>query len=102
MAAIEPEDSEHSFRVLALADATILTDLAIGNLGNQQFIFDGVNWLVGAEALSGATESEEDVKIEHTKEDQALWFYATVLGVPVLVLVLGALHVRRRRRGGRS
>ena len=102
VAAIEPEVEGQSWRVLAVADATALSDLAIGNLGNQQFLFDGVNWLVGAEALSGTTESEEDVKIEHTKEDQALWFYATVLGVPVLVLALGAIRIRRRRRGGRS
>ena len=101
VAAVEPKESGATpFRVLVAADATFMSDLALGNLGNQQFLHDGINWLIGAEALSGRTESEEDVKIEHTKEDQAKWFYATVLGVPVLVLAGGAFHVRRRRRGG--
>ncbi|RMG93335.1 MAG: hypothetical protein D6705_18980 [Deltaproteobacteria bacterium] len=101
VAAVEPSEAGATpFRVIVAADATFMTDLALGNLGNQQFLHDAINWLIGAEALSGRTESEEDVKIEHTKEDQAKWFYATVLGVPVLVLGAGAFHVRRRRRGG--
>ncbi len=100
VAAITGGESESAWRVLALADASMLSDLALGNLGNQQFVHDGVNWLIGAEALSGTTENEEDVKIEHTKEDQTAWFYGTVLGIPLLVLGLGALRVRSRRQGG--
>ncbi len=102
VAAVEPSAAGATpFRAVVAADASFLSDLALGNLGNQQFIHDTINWLIGAEALSGRTESEEDVKIEHTKEDQAKWFYATVLGVPVLVLAGGGLHVRRRRKGSK-
>ena len=54
-----------------------------------------------AEALSGTTENEEDVKIEHTKEGQQWWFYLTVLVVPLSVVLLGALRLRLRHRGPR-
>jgi hypothetical protein len=55
--------------------------------------------LVGTESLTGTTENEEDVKIEHTKGGQATWFYLTVLCVPLLVLGAGAVRIRLRRTG---
>jgi hypothetical protein len=88
-------------RILVTADASLYSDLALGNIANQQFVYDSFNWLIGSEALSGTTESEEDVKIEHTKEGEATWFYATVLGVPLLVAGVGTWRTRRRR-GGRT
>lgn len=101
VAAIEGGSEAAAWRAIVTSDASIFSDLGIGNLGNQRFVDDGVNWLIGAEALSGTTESEEDVKIEHTKEGQTTWFYLTVLGVPLLVLAIGALRMRMRMRGGR-
>ena len=86
------------FRAVIVADSTLFSDLALASQGNQVFVSDALNWLLGDEALAGTTESEEDVKIEHTKEDQTLWFYGTSLGVPLIVLLLGLLRVRRRKR----
>ncbi len=87
------------YRALVLTTPTALVDLVILRfIANQQFVLDGVNWLIGAEDLAGTTESEEDVKIEHTKEGQAGWFYGTVLGVPLLVLGLGAVRIGLRRK----
>lgn len=100
VAAIEGGSDAAQWRAIVTADSSIFSDLGIGNLGNQRFADDGVNWLIGAEALSGTTETEEDVKIEHTKEGQTTWFYMTVLGIPFGVLVLGGLRMRLRRRGG--
>jgi hypothetical protein len=100
VAAIEGGSNAAAWRAIVTSDASIFSDLGIGNLGNQRFADDGINWLIGAEALSGTTETEEDVKIEHTKEGQTTWFYMTVLGIPLGVLVLGALRMRLRRRGG--
>ena len=92
----EAKDAE--FRAVIVADSTLFSDLALASQGNQVFVSDALNWLLGDEALAGTTESEEDVKIEHTKEDQTLWFYGTSLGVPLIVLLLGLLRVRRRKR----
>ena len=101
------------WRAIVSADASIVSDWALGNdktkaqqqlmqlpvgfRGNMLFINDATNWLIGAEALSGTTESEEDVKIKHTKDDQTWWFYSTTLGVPLLVMAGGFLRVRMRK-----
>jgi hypothetical protein len=100
VAAIEGGSDAAPWRAIVTSDASIFSDLGIGNLGNQRFADDGINWLIGAEALSGTTETEEDVKIEHTKEGQTTWFYMTVLGIPFGVLLLGGIRMRLRRRGG--
>lgn len=100
-AAIEGGTEEASWRAIITSDASIFSDFGTRNLGNQLFVEDGMNWLIGAEALSGTTESEEDVKIQHTKEGQTWWFYSTVLGIPLFVVVLGAIRSRIRRGGVR-
>jgi hypothetical protein len=87
------------FRAVVVGGSTLFSDLVMGNRGNRMLAEDMAKWLVGAEALSGTTESEEDIKIEHTKEGQATWFYLTVLGVPLLIMVLGAVRIRMRRVG---
>ncbi len=95
------------WRAVVMSTPTILSDVALGDggsgeasivPGNVTFVRDASNWLIGAEALSGTTQSEEDVKIEHTKEGQTWWFYSTVLGVPLLVFGAGVTRVRLRRR----
>ncbi|MCB9714499.1 MAG: Gldg family protein [Myxococcales bacterium] len=103
MAAIEGGGDEGSFRAVITSDASMFADLGVGlSLGNQRLVDDTLNWLIGAEALSGTTENEEDVKIEHTKEGQQWWFYLTVLVVPLGVILLGAARIRLRRKGGAS
>jgi hypothetical protein len=89
---------EPGFRALVVADSGVFSDGAMGSDGNKQLAYDGVNWLIGAEALSGRVENEEDVKIEHSKEDQKFWFYVTVIGVPLALMLGGGLRLRRRRR----
>lgn len=90
------------YRVLVAADGTMLSDLVIANKANLQYLYDGANWIIGEEDIAGTIENEEDIKIEHTNEDQVVWFYGTVLGFPLLILGVGFLRVssRRRRSGG--
>lgn len=89
------------FRAVITSDASMFSDLGVGlSLGNQRLAEDTLNWLIGAEGLSGTTENEEDVKIEHTKEGQQWWFYLSVLVVPLGVVLLGAVRLRLRRRPG--
>jgi ABC-type uncharacterized transport system len=101
MAAIEGSEGAARFRAVVTADASMFSDLGVGlSLGNQRLAEDTLNWLIGAEALAGTTENEEDVKIEHTKEGQQWWFYLSVLVVPLSVVLLGALRIRLRRKPG--
>jgi len=99
-AAIEGGSDATPWRAIVTGDASIFSDLGWASLGNQQFGDDGINWLIGAESLSGRVENEEDVKIEHSREDQKYWFYLSVVGVPLLILSGAALRLRRRRRRG--
>lgn len=100
MAAVEGA-GQSSWRAVVTADASMFSDLGVGlSLGNQRLVDDTLNWLIGAEALSGTTENEEDIKIEHTKEGQQWWFYLTVLVVPLGVVLLGVARIRLRRKGG--
>ncbi|MFO7261708.1 MAG: Gldg family protein [bacterium] len=90
-------------RALVYADAGLFTDAVLRSLGlNAALVADGIKWLGGEEALAGVAESEEDIPIRHTRAEDVLWFYSTILGAPALVLTLGLVGVwrRRRRRGG--
>lgn len=101
-----PEDAEDGaepveWRAAVISDASAFSDFVLTNVrGNQQYIWDLLHWLTGEEVSSGTVESEEDVKIQHTNKDQVTWFYGTILGTPLLVLLLGVLRVRARRKGG--
>jgi hypothetical protein len=95
-------DSENKTggRAIVTADADLLTDFVLGaSLGNQQWLTDALRWLEDEVALQAEVAEIEDVKILHTTEQDRLWFYGTTVGVPLLVLGLGAGSglVRRRR-----
>ncbi len=94
------DDEAPEWRAVVLSDATALSDLVLIQVrGNQQFVWDAANWLLGEEEVAGTVESEEDVKIQHTRDDQVAWFYGTIFGVPLVVFLLGLLRVRQRRGG---
>jgi hypothetical protein len=59
---------------------------------------DAVRWLVGEESFAGAPNTEEDKRIQHTKQEDLTWFYATIFGAPGLVLAAGVVLSRRSRR----
>jgi hypothetical protein len=80
-------------RVLAFADADVAADLFIQNRANQLALLDGIAWLAG-DAAAAPTEAE-DLKIQHLKGDELIWFYLPVFGVPALVLLAGFLFARR-------
>lgn len=86
------------FRAFVVADADALSDAALGNEPNNIFAIDLVRWLGGEESFAGSLSSTEDVRIEHTKQGDQIWFYATIIGAPLLVLGLGLLITRSARR----
>jgi hypothetical protein len=92
------EDGKTGLRALVTADADVIGNGIIRNAGNAYLVLDGVKWLVGDEALAGKVESEEDVAIEHRKEEDTAWFYGTSFVVPAAVLGFGLVVTRRTRR----
>ena len=94
------DGEEHDgMRAFVISDGEIFSD---GLLSQFQplayFIADIVKWLGGEEEFIGDTKNEEDVRIEHTKSEDATWYYLTLVGAPVLVLLLGLGFVGLRRR----
>jgi ABC-type uncharacterized transport system involved in gliding motility auxiliary subunit len=88
-------------RMIVVADSDVIADQVFRNAGNGYLFIDGIKWLAGEEEIIGETSSEEDVRIMHTRKEDKLWFYLTVLGVPLLVLGVGLYYsyaIRRRKR----
>lgn len=97
------EENSDEMRAFVLADADSLTDVVLANVpGNQLLFADAVRWLGGEESFSGEVNTEEDVRIEHTKGKDLIWFYATIFGAPALVLGLGLVYSRRSARRGKG
>lgn len=93
-----PEAKE--MRAFVLADVDAFSDLVLSNwVANQMLFVDAMRWLVGEESYAGQTNNEEDVRIEHTKQQDLAWFYSTIFGIPAVVLGVG-LFARRRALGG--
>ncbi|MCP4599624.1 MAG: hypothetical protein GY847_03635 [Proteobacteria bacterium] len=98
-------------RVMVLADTDAIADDYVGfrisrfgHPGNVQLIADALKWLIGEGRVRGVPESEEDVKITHTRDEDVFWFYATVFAVPLIIVGIG-LSTRwgrgRKRRAGK-
>jgi hypothetical protein len=85
-------------RAIVIGDGDFMTDKVAGNHGNYLLFVDMLAWLVGNEELGGEVSSEEDVAIEHTREENKVWFYATTFAVPAPIVGLGYWVARRRRR----
>jgi hypothetical protein len=54
---------------------------------------------MGDEGFSGVASTEADVPITHTRKQDVAWFYSSIFLMPVLVIGLGLLVTRNRRRG---
>ena len=92
-----------ALRAVVLADADALSDSALRRWRpNRVMANDLVRWLVGEESLAGRISTEEDHPVSHTREEDEVWFYATIFAVPALVLGCGLGFNRRRRRGRRG
>ncbi len=86
-------------RAFVMGDAEALTDPILGQTKFNPLLFvEALRWLGGEESFSGAISSEEDVAIVHTKNEDQIWFYTTILVIPSIVLGGGLLLTRRRRR----
>lgn len=94
----EEGKEKKELRAFVIADADALSDVAFGHEPNIVLALDAVRWLGGEESFAGEITSNEDVRIEHTKEKDQVWFWATILVAPAMVLGLGLFITRRGRR----
>jgi len=112
-AALEGNHSEgkEGYRALVFADVDLFADAYVqGALGRAAVVLvsgplleDSVKWLAGEEALVGDVVSEDDKPLQHTKNEDVVWFTLMIIGAPIIVLTLGLVGTwARRRRGSRK
>jgi hypothetical protein len=109
------DGSKDGYRALVLTDADLFADITLRDpLGRAVFLMwaevtgingvieDMIRWLGGEEVFSGEIISEDDKPIQHTKNQDVVWFMLTIVGFPLFVLTLGLLGTTRRRRGSKK
>lgn len=94
-----PAEGGKEWRAAVVGDATFASNMILKQVpSSAYYVADTLGWLTQDPALGGEVESEEDVKIQHSKEGEAMWFYGTSFAVPLLLFAGGMVHVRRRRQ----
>ena len=94
------------YRVAMFADADLFADALVqSQMGRAALVLvsgplldDTVKWLGGEEVFAGEIVSEDDKPIQHTKSQDAVWFWLIFIGAPSVVLTLGLLGTWARRR----
>ncbi|MBK7860832.1 MAG: Gldg family protein [Archangiaceae bacterium] len=88
---------EEELRAVVLADSDALGDLVLSQVRtNQALALDTLKWLFGEERTMGLTNSESDVAIVRTRQQDMAWFYSTIFLAPAAV-VLAGFFARRKK-----
>lgn len=82
-------------RLMLFGDREIFTDVSL-----QSISVDAVKWIIGEEVFSGEVVSEKDVKIEHSRKQDVLWFWLCIAGMPLAILIFGLTYTNLRGRKG--
>lgn len=89
---------EDAMRVLVLGDSDAIADLVLQQVpGNQYLVVDGLKWLLGDEQLAGVTNTEVDVPLTRTRQQDTAWFYGTTFFAPLFVVAIGFMARRRSK-----
>lgn len=87
-------------RVYVFADASVISDFLIRNPANQVLLVDAMRWMVGEAKFTGTINSEEDVKIRHSKGKNLFIFHGSIFLIPLLVLLAGLIATRKPKVRG--
>ncbi len=93
-----PGKANDEMRAFVISDADVVSDVVLGNEANVILAADAVRWLGGEESFAGSVTTAEDVRIEHTKQKDLVWFYGSIFAAPALVLGFGLTYTSRLRR----
>lgn len=93
-----PGKPKKELRLTAVGSVDAMADLALPNRANLVLALDSIKWLMQEEALVGEVAQETDAPIFHTKDQDKIWFYSTIVAAPALVLLVGLWIVRRGRQ----
>jgi hypothetical protein len=93
---VEVDGAKRQARAIVVGSVGWMADVAM-RPANAQFGYDAVRWLTRDEDVAGEIESEEDVAVVHTREEDWYWFLTAMFAMPSLVVAVGTLVVRSRR-----
>ncbi|MGV3624731.1 MAG: Gldg family protein [Archangium sp.] len=95
----QAKDDAQPMRAVVMGDSDAISDLVLQQLpGNQYVVVDGFKWLLGDEATAGPTNTEVDVPLTRTRQQDSVWFYGTTFLAPLAVIALGFFARRRPRK----
>jgi hypothetical protein len=94
--AVEHDTDTEQARAIVVGSVAWMADVAMSP-SNAQFGYDAIRWLTRDEDVAGAIESEEDVAVVHSREDDWYWFLTAMFAMPTLVIAVGTVIVRSRR-----
>lgn len=94
------------FRAMVFSDQDLFSDHGVQTRTGQIYLetngrslpVDAVRWLGGEEMTIGLVNDEKDKEIKPTKRQQAGWFVATTVAAPLVMLALGFVIGRPRKR----
>jgi len=98
-------EGDHESRAVVIADSDFIGNRFImlsanSMTPNAKFLLDSWLWLSrSTDAEVKIVPGDDDPVIQHTRDQDTLWFYLTVMGVPLFVLLGGIIYVRRRKGG---
>jgi len=86
-------------RLVVFGDADFVTNGQITQAGNATLVANTLNWLVERESHLGIPPKEpEQVRLTLTPQQQRLFFWLVIVGLPGGSLIAGVMvYVRRRR-----
>ncbi len=95
--------AEEDLRAFVLGDSDAVCDeLLAASPGNQYLVLDSLKWLLGEEKLSGEINTEVDAPLSRTRQQDAVWFYATTFLFPAGIVGFGVFFSRKHKRGARK
>ena len=96
------KNTKRGMRAVVVSDGELFSDAIVSRTLARVLVVDAIKWLGGEEEFAGATKSEKDVRIVHSKGEDKLWFNVNIFGAPLLMLGLGLIVAMFRRRSRRQ
>ncbi len=89
-------------RALVVGDSDVVADTLLQNEANAVFAYEALLWLLRDDRNGDAAGAvvAEDAPIRHTRDEDTLWFYGTTLLGPGVIILVGVVVTRLRRRRG--
>ncbi len=92
-------EGEKTARMVVIGDSDFISNSQLGNLGNKDFFFNGIHWLVQQEKkIAIGPKIPEQVNLNLNASQMGQIFWETIIGLPLLSMVLGGAVLWRRRK----